>query len=255
VPMASGWRIECYGRSVRGAELRVHLPARPRRLLVAGLHGEEPGTVQLARAVVDGLRGDEATCAVVLCANPDGLADGRRQNARGVDLNRNFAAGSWRSGTTPSYPAGIDPAHRVPANRTNVSSTGEAPLSEPESAALAALVDRLAPALVLDLHAPLELVLTTPLVPRGVASALADAAGLKLTAELGSPVPGALRDWLTDRRIPCITYELEHAGLPALHRRHLPGLTAFAAGDDGANGDAGSGDAGARPRRGARPGV
>jgi predicted deacylase len=231
VLMAGGWRIEGYGRSVRGAELRVHLPPRPRRLLVAGLHGEEPETVQLARGIVDRIGGGDARCAVVLCANPDGVAEGRRQNARGVDLNRNFAAASWRPGTTPSYPAGIDPARRVPANRTNVSSTGDVPLSEPESAALAALIDRLGPELVLDLHSPLELVLTTPLVPEAIASELARAAGMKLTEELGSPVPGALRDWLGDGGIPCITYEVEHAGLPALYTRHLPGLTAFAAGN------------------------
>ena len=116
--MAGGWRIEAYGRSVRGAELRVHLPPRPRHLLVAGLHGEEPETVQLARGDPRSRRAADATCAIVLCANPDGVADGTRQNARGVDLNRNFPAASWRAGTTPSYPAGIDPAERVPANRT-----------------------------------------------------------------------------------------------------------------------------------------
>jgi predicted deacylase len=225
--MAGGWRVERYGRSVRGAELRVHLPARPRHLLVAGMHGEEPETVQLARGVLERVDADAATCAIVLCANPDGIADGTRQNARGVDLNRNFPATTWRAGTTPSYPAGIDPAHRVSANRTNISSTGATPLSEPESTALAALIERLGPSLVLDLHAPLELVLTTPLVPEAVARELADAAGMEVTDDIGSPVPGALRDWLGDNGVPCVTYELEHAGLPALYARHLPGLVAF----------------------------
>jgi predicted deacylase len=225
--MAGGWRVERYGRSVRGAELRVHLPARPRHLLVAGMHGEEPETVQLARGVLERVDTDAATCAIVLCANPDGITDGTRQNARGVDLNRNFPATTWRAGTTPSYPAGIDPAQRVSANRTNISSTGATPLSEPESTALAALIERLGPSLVLDLHAPLELVLTTPLVPEAVARELADAAGMEVTDDIGSPVPGALRDWLGDNGVPCVTYELEHAGLPALYARHLPGLVAF----------------------------
>ena len=225
--MAGGWRVEGVGRSVRGAELRVHLPARPHHLLVAGMHGEEPETVQLARGVLERVDADAATCAIVLCANPDGIADGTRQNARGVDLNRNFPATTWRAGTTPSYPAGIDPAQRVSANRTNISSTGATPLSEPESIALAALIERLGPTLVLDLHAPLELVLTTPLVPEAVARELADAAGMEVTDDIGSPVPGALRDWLGDNGVPCVTYELEHAGLPALYARHLPGLVAF----------------------------
>jgi murein peptide amidase A len=225
--MAGGWRVEGYGRSVRGAELRVHLPARPRHLLVAGMHGEEPETVQLARGVLERVDADAATCAIVLCANPDGITDGTRQNARGVDLNRNFPATTWRAGTTPSYPAGIDPTQRVSANRTNISSTGATPLSEPESTALAALIERLGPSLVLDLHAPLELVLTTPLVPEAIARELADAAGMEVTDDIGSPVPGALRDWLGDNGVPCVTYELEHAGLPALYARHLPGLMAF----------------------------
>ena len=61
-------------------------------------------------------------------------------------------------------------------------------------------------------------------MPDEIARELADAASLELTDELGSPVPGALRDWLADRGVPCITYEVEHAGMPALYARHLPGL-------------------------------
>ena len=141
MPMTGGWRIECYGRSVRGAELRVHLPARPRRLLVAGLHGEEPETVLLARAIVDRVGGDEATCAVVLCANPDGVADGRRQNARGVDLNRNFAR-RWRGG----------------GRAFDTYFPGARPFSEPESQAVRRLVRRIRPDVTVYYHQHLRMV-------------------------------------------------------------------------------------------------
>ena len=49
-------------------------------------------------------------------------------------------------------------------------------------------------------------------------------ARLPVTMELGSRTPGALRDWCADRGLPAITYEVEHAGLPALGARHLPAL-------------------------------
>ncbi len=155
----------------------------------------------------------------MLCANPDGVADGTRQNARGVDLNRNFPAASWRAGTTPQL-SGRHRPRRARAGQPHATSPRPAALRSPSprAPALAALIERLEPALVLDLHAPLELVLTTPLVPDEIARELADAAALELTDELGSPVPGALRDWLGDRGVPCITYEVEHAGLPALYR-------------------------------------
>jgi protein MpaA len=227
-----GWAAEVYGRSLRGAELRVLIPASaPRGVLVAGMHGEEPDTVLLAARLAERVPAGEAAFALVLAANPDGLAQGTRQNARGVDINRNFPAEGWAPGDSFTFPPGIDPAERVLPNRTNRSSTGAEPLSEPESAALARLLQRLGPSLVLDLHAPLELIMPGPGAPAATVQALAEAGGMPVVEELSAPAPGSMRDWLVEHDTPCLVYEIEHAGLPALCARHLPGLERLVRGE------------------------
>ncbi|MBJ7248635.1 MAG: murein tripeptide amidase MpaA, partial [Thermoleophilia bacterium] len=107
---------------------------------------------------------------------------------------------------------------------TNRSSPGEAPGSEPETQAIITLIEQLAPALIVDLHSPLELIAPTPAADPLVVQRLAAAANLPVLSNIGSPTPGALRDWCSDRGAAAITYELEHAPLPALCERHLPGL-------------------------------
>lgn len=212
-----------FGRSSDGLPLRVELPGRtPTAILVAATHGEEPETLYLATRLVERVRGADACVAIVPCLNPDGILRARRQNAAGVDLNRNFPARSWRPDPSFTFPPGCTDRRRP--NRTNRSSPGTEPASEPETRALLALLDELRPRLVVDLHSPLELLLTTPAVAPAVLEPLAAAAGLDVRDDLDVPTPGALRDWCTDAGIGCITYELEHAGLPALCTRHLPGL-------------------------------
>ena len=68
---------------------------------------------------------------------------------------------------------------------------------------------------------------TTPDVPPEVVEALAASAELPVVPSIGSPTPGALRDWCADQGRAAITYEVEHAPLPALCARHLPGLEAL----------------------------
>ncbi|MBA3842250.1 MAG: hypothetical protein H0X39_06475, partial [Actinobacteria bacterium] len=115
---------------------------------------------------------------------------------------------------------------RSPENRTNRSSPGTEPCSEPETRALVALVERLRPPLVIDLHTPLELLLVRRGVHPTTLEKLSAAAGIRAVDELPG-CPGAFDDWLEEIGIPAIVYETEQAGLPALCERHLPGLQAL----------------------------
>jgi murein peptide amidase A len=222
-----GWNEREYGRSRGGLPLRVQLPADDGPvdgLLIATQHGEEAETGLLARRLLESVPGDETRWAVVQVANPDGLLSGTRQNAAGVDLNRNFPCASWRPDHSFTFPPGIDPALRELPNRTSRSSPGAEPASEPETRALMALVQELRPTIVLDLHAPIELILVREGVPREPVDLLSAAAGLPVVTELEVDSPGAFDEWLLEQGIPAIVYEVEHAGLPQLCLRHLPGL-------------------------------
>lgn len=210
--------------------LRVFRPAGDgpvAGLLVAAQHGEEGSTALLVRRLLERVPGSETRWAVVPVANPDGLLNGTRQNASGVDLNRNFPAETWRPDDSFTYPPGIEDERRVAENRTNLSSPGAHAGSEPETQALIALVERLRPPLVVDVHSPLELLLPRGDVPPELVAALSTSAALPVVDDVGGPCPGAFDDWLSDRGIPAIVYEIEHAGLPALCTRHLPGLEAL----------------------------
>jgi protein MpaA len=235
--LLDGWRVEEYGRSRDGIALRAFMPAAdgpPAGLLVAAQHGEEAATALIVRRLLERISGSATRWVVVPVANPDGVISGTRQNAAGVDLNRNYPSSTWRPDECFSYPPGIDPDRRVLANRTNRSLPGERAGSEPETRALMALVERLRPPLVVDIHSPLELLLPRGDVPPDVVESLSRAAGLSVVDDVGGPCPGAFDDWLLEVGIPAIVYEIEHAGLPALCARHLPGLDALLRSANGA---------------------
>jgi protein MpaA len=225
-----GWRAEEFGRSRDGVAMRVFMPEGDgpiAGLLTAAQHGEEGDTALLARRLLERVPASETRWAVVPVLNPDGLLNGTRQNAAGVDLNRNFPASTWRPERSRTYPPGIARELRVSPHRTNYSSPGTHPGSEPETQAQMALVERLRPGLVVDLHSPLELILVRGEAPREISGRLASAAGLSIHRDLDSPCPGAFDDWLFEQRVPALVYEIEQTGLPELCARHLPGLEAL----------------------------
>ena len=234
--IAPGWRVERYGRSRDGVPLRVFRPDADRPLqglLTAAQHGEEPETLLLARRLLERVPGADARWAIVPVLNPDGLLAGTRQNAAGVDLNRNFPTPSWGPGPSFTFPPGIAPEDRHRPNRRNRSATGKGPASEPETQALMALVTRLDVPLVVDLHAPLELILRTPNAPDALCAALARSASLPVHDEIGGERRASFDAWCLSVGRAALVYEVEHAGLPDLCRRHLPGLEALVRGELG----------------------
>jgi protein MpaA len=133
------------GRSIRGRAIRaVELgdPTGARKALVVGcIHGTECAGTAVTRLLLRGRPPAGLDLWVVPNLNPDGFAEGRRVNARGVDLNRNFPA-MWKPIGRPGSPQ----------------YSGPRPLSEPESRIARALILRLRPSLTIWFHQPQALV-------------------------------------------------------------------------------------------------
>ncbi|HEY2217045.1 MAG TPA: DUF2817 domain-containing protein, partial [Solirubrobacteraceae bacterium] len=136
-------RTVVFGHSVRGRALVAHVlgpDAAPRKILLVGcIHGNECA----GRAILTALARRPVPAGVQLwlvpSMNPDGEADDTRQNARGVDLNRNFPY-QWRRVSEPTY------------------YSGPHPLSEPETRAAVRLVSRVKPAVTVWYHQHEDLV-------------------------------------------------------------------------------------------------
>jgi murein peptide amidase A len=104
----------------------VHVPGPGPRVLVVGcIHGNECAGLAVVRALRRAHPREDLWLVPTL--NPDGLADGTRENANGVDLNRDFPSGSH-------------------------------PWSQPESRVARAIVARVRPSFTIWFHQHLDLV-------------------------------------------------------------------------------------------------
>ncbi len=160
-------------------------------LLMGGIHGDEPASVD---AVLDWLTRRPAALPapvwVLPAANPDGLAAGRKNSARDVDLNRNFPARSFRAEHQPGY------------------FPGPVPLSEPETRAIADLVAREGVRAAVAVHAPFACV-NYDGPAAAWAQTVAEACGWPARGDIGYPTPGSFGSWLgIDGGRPVLTLEL-----------------------------------------------
>ena len=201
-----------YGRSVLGAPL-LYYPCKSecKLLVMAGIHGEEPETTFLLSRVLRAFDEPFESIAFILCANPDGVSLGTRGNANGVDLNRNFKTQNFSTEKVGSRSI-------LEALRDTLLSPGAFAESEPETQALVALIEKLKPASVLAMHAPMGCVdapQKTTLV-EGVMETF----NLPWLPDIGYKTPGSFGTWCGDRGLECVTLELPRMSLEHLFDRY-----------------------------------
>jgi murein peptide amidase A len=170
-----------YGLSVQGRPLLVTIvgAADADRIMVLGcLHGDECGAAPILEELGRSTPPAGAGYYLIEHPNPDGEALGTRTNAHQVDLNRNFAG--WQ----PSTPG---PLYY----------SGSGPLSEPESAALAALILERPPVAVISYHQALNLVDWSGDQSSAAAASFAADTGMPLQGT--TAFAGSLATWLGAR--------------------------------------------------------
>ena len=140
---------ETFGHSADGRPLRVTrigAADAPRAVLAVGsIHGDETAGHAVIRALRRTAPPPGVQLWLVRTANPDGDRRGTRQNARGVDLNRNFPR-RWR----------------LTGRRGDVYYPGPRAASEPETKALMRLIRRVDPDVTVYFHQHMRLVNLAP---------------------------------------------------------------------------------------------
>ena len=127
------------GRSVENRPVMYYVLGRGPEVvfILSTIHGDEPAGTPLVKKLADYLQQQRKfleghTVVLMPLANPDGLARNTRQNAKGVDLNRNFAS----------------------QNRINNEEFGLTPLSEPEAYIIEQLIRQFNPDRIVSIHQP-----------------------------------------------------------------------------------------------------
>jgi protein MpaA len=175
------------------------------RVLVVGcIHGNECAGLPVIRALRR-VRGGDADLWLVPTINPDGRARDTRQDARGVDLNRNWSSG-WHGGGGP-----FDTYYG-----------GSRPFSEIETRVARNLIRRIHPQVTIWFHQHMNLIWANGSPGLRVGRAYARTAHMRLYHH--ASLPGTSTLW-QDRHLrgtAAITVELPAGSLSAAAvRRHV----------------------------------
>jgi protein MpaA len=204
--------VSVIGYSVQGRAIYAYRfgSGASKVIYVGNMHGNEKSSKYLLDRWIDELEANPGripanrSLIIIPSSNPDGFAANVRLNANGVDLNRNFPADDWSSSAT------------VPGPQTLPQGGGSAPLSEPESSALASFVLSEQPRLVLTFHSRGSVVIANGAGDSGaLANVYANNSPYWVASDgsadevFGYPTTGEFEDWLYDKHnIPALLIEM-----------------------------------------------
>jgi protein MpaA len=169
------------GRSVLGRPITAverGTPGGTRVLVVGVIHGDEDDGVAILERLKDAPVPEGIDLWLVESMNPDGQAAGRRGNANGVDLNRNFPH-DWGPIAEPG----------------DGQYAGPGPASEPETQAIVDFVEELGPALVLWYHQDLFRLSPGEGLEGAVKARYAEITGLPIERITGGTYTGVAATW------------------------------------------------------------
>ncbi|MBK7077555.1 MAG: succinylglutamate desuccinylase/aspartoacylase family protein [Myxococcales bacterium] len=194
-------RDEVIGTTVSGRPIEAivfspprYAKPRPPAIVFGAIHGDEPASRLQAERLIEELldRPPGRETWIIPVVNVDGLLGGSKNNARDVDLNRNFAATNW----VATYQGGYFP--------------GATPESEPETQALASLIDRSGAERLIALHATFR-VMNWDGRGQALAEEMARLAGYPAAGDIGYPTPGSFGSkYGLDRGLEVVTVEVPY---------------------------------------------
>lgn len=147
-------------------------------LVIGVIHGDEDDGLAIIQTLRTLGAPDDAELWLVESMNPDGVAHQVRQNANGVDLNRNFPY-KWG-------PIGVPGDSQY---------AGTGPASEPETQALVNLIDQLQPDIVIWYHQDLFIISPSTGRDGRIRARYAELTGLPMGDISGGTYTGIAATW------------------------------------------------------------